>query len=106
MVFDPSKSSVISRDLGRKDWRYLEFSRKIKKKRELSPRNLTPRGMGLIIVRKLDSYHGGGKLMRQSRTGFSVHLHSALVNWHSKKQNGVESFCSKFVYVKQSCEHV
>ena len=79
MVFGPSKPSINNNDFERKDWSCSEFSSSIKKDRELHPRTPTPRGVGFVIIRKVDADHAGDTIRRRSRTGFVVHLHSSPV---------------------------
>ena len=49
--------------------------------RELHPRTPAPRGMGFMIVGKVDADHAGDTVTRRSRTGFIVHLNSAPICW-------------------------
>ena len=67
-----------------------------------------PRGRGFIITAKVDADHASDTVTRRSRTGFLVYVNSALVYWHSKKQNSVESssFGSEFIAMKQCCEYL
>ena len=106
MGFDPSKPSIKNNVFERKDWSCSEFSSTIKKECELHPRTHAPRGMGFAVVGKVDVDHDGDTVVRRSRTGFIVHLNSALVCLYSKKQNSVEasSFGSKFIAMKQLCD--
>ena len=65
IFFDPFKPSINNSDLERNDWSFSEFSRKIQNKSELHPRAPTPIGMGLIIVGKVDTDHGGDSVARR-----------------------------------------
>ena len=55
----------------------------------------------------VDADHASDAVTRRSRTGFLVHLNSALVHWNSKKQTSIESgsFGSEFTAMKQCTEH-
>ena len=108
MDFDPSKPSVNNNDFERKDWCCSQFSSAIKKERELHPRTPTPRGAEFTIVGKVEADHEGDTVARRSRTGLMMHLNSAPVCWHCKKQNVVEtsSFGSEFIAMEQLCEYI
>ena len=62
----------------------------------------------LLINAQVDADHAGDTVTRQSRTGFLVYVNRALVCWHSKKQNSVESssFGSEFMAIKACCEYI
>ena len=66
------------------------------------------RGFGFIINAQVDADHAGDMVPRRSRTGFLVYVNRALVYWHSKKQNSVESssFGSEFMAMKACCEYI
>ena len=66
------------------------------------------RGMGVVIVAKVDADHASDSVTRRSRTGFLVYINCLLVYWSSKKQTIVESslFGSEFIAMKQCCEYI
>jgi len=69
----------------------------------------TPRCLGgkEVDVRMfVDSDHTGDKLTRRSRTGFLIYVHTALIQWLSKKQSTVETsvFGAEFVAMKHGVE--
>ena len=67
-----------------------------------------PRGFGFVLRAKVDADHASDTMTRHSRMGFLAYINSALVHWHSKKQNSVESssFGSEFIAMKQCCEYL
>ena len=64
--------------------------------------------MGSTMRAKVDADHASNTVTRRLRTGFLVHLSSALVYWLSKKQTSVESssFSAEFIAMKQCCEYL
>lgn len=64
--------------------------------------------MGFTIVGKVVTDHASDAVIRRSRTGSIVHLDSAPVYWHSKKQNSDEnsSFSSEFIAMNKLCERI
>ena len=66
------------------------------------------RGIGFVMRAKVDADHAGDTITRRSRTGFIIYLNSAPVYWMSKKQTSIETslFGSKFIAMKQCCEHI
>ena len=77
-------------------------------KESIPPNAPEPRGFGFIVNAQVDADHAGDTITRRSRTGFLVYVNRALVCWHSKKQNSVESssFGSEFMAMKACCEYI
>ena len=107
LVFDPSDPAIDESEFERRDWTSTEFGH-LDGKEVLPPKMPEPRGVGFVMRAKVDADHASDTATRRSRTGFVVHLNSALVCWWSKKQNSVESssFGSEFVAMKQCCEYL
>lgn len=107
LVFDPSDPVVDESKFQQQDWTSSEFGH-VMGKQELPPNMPEPRGLGFTIRAKVDADHASDSVTRRSRTGFLVYINSALVYWHSKKQNCVESssFGSEFCAMKQCCEYI
>ena len=107
MVYDPSQPEIDKAAFERKDWTLSEFGH-LQGIEELPPKMPEPRGVGLIVVAKVDADHAANTITRRSRTGFLVYLNSGLVYWSSKKQTSVESssFSSEFITMKQCCEYI
>eukprot|EP00957_Ditylum_brightwellii_P098191 7481439-Ditylum_brightwellii.AAC.1 len=61
------------------------------------------RGIGFVMRAKVDAYHAGDTITRQSRTGYIVYLNSAPIYWMSKQQTSIETslFGSEFIAMKQ-----
>ena len=105
MIFDPTypdieNSQFVCEDCS--DSAYGEF------KEELTPNDPQPKIIVFTMREFVDSDHAGELTTRQSQTGFVIFLNSALIYWFSKRQTSVEmsSFGSKFIAMKQCCEHV
>ncbi len=107
LVFDPTEPDVNSADFEQRDWSSTEFGH-VEGKEELPPNAPEPRGLGFLIIAKVDADHAADTVTRRSRTGFLVFLNGALIYWFSKKQNSVESssFGSEFIAMKQCCEYI
>lgn len=107
MVFDPSDPVIDESLFERRDWTSTEFGH-LDGEEVLPPKMPEPRGRGFVMYAKVDADHASDTVTRRSRTGFFVYLNSALVCWHSKKQNSVESssFGSEFIAMKQCCEYL
>ena len=54
----------------------------------------------------VDSDHSGDKKNGRSRTGFMVHVDTALIQWYTKKQATIEGavFSAEFVAMKTGVE--
>ena len=54
----------------------------------------------------VESYHAGGKVSCRSRSGFLVYMHTALLQWFSKKRSTVETSVlgAEFVTMKQGID--
>ena len=54
----------------------------------------------------MDSDHAGDKVSHRSRSGFLIHVNTALVQWFSKKQSTVEISVvgAQFVAMKQGID--
>ena len=54
----------------------------------------------------VDSDHAGDKVSCRSRSGFLIHVNTALVQWLSKKQSKVETsvFGAEFVAMKEGID--
>ena len=72
----------------------------------IPPNAPKPLGKAIDLRMFVDSDHVGDKETRRSRTGFLVHVNTALINWYSKKQSTVESctFGAEFVAMKTGIE--
>ena len=107
MVFDPSDPDIDESKYEKMDWASSEFGH-IEGKEELPSNMPEPRGLGFVLRAKVDADHASDTTTRRSRTGFLIYINSALVHWHSKKQNSVESssFGSEFIAMKQCCEYL
>ena len=107
MVFDPSDPDIDLTKYEKKDWASSEFGH-VEGREELSKNMPEPRGLGFTLRAKVDADHATDTITRRSRTGFLVYVNSALVHWHSKKQNSVESssFGAEFIAMKQCCEYL
>ena len=59
-------------------------------------------GRSVQITAFVDSDHTGDLITRQSRTGVLIYMNRALIIWHSKCQNSVETltFGSEFMALK------
>ena len=70
---------------------------------ELPPRMPEPLGNAVDIVCFVNSCdHAGNMVTRRSHPGILIFLQNALIVWHSKKQNTIESssFGSEFVALR------
>ena len=107
MVYDPSDPVVDENDFERRDCASSEFGH-VEGKEEFPTNMPEPRGLEFIMRAKVDTDHASDTVSRQSRTGFLIYLHCALVYWWSKKQTSVElsSFGSDFVAMKECCEYI
>ena len=107
MVFDPTYPELDMSLFEKKDWASSEFGH-IEGQEEVPDNAPEPRGNGFIVHAKVDADLASDTVTRRSRTGFLVWVNSALVYWHSKKQNAVESssFGSEFTAMKQCCEYL
>ena len=107
LVFDPSDPTINEQDFERRDWASSEFGH-VEGKEELPPNMLEPRGMGFMIVAKVDTDHASDTVTRRSRTGILVYLNCSLIHWWSKKQASIESssFGAEFIAMKQCCEYL
>jgi hypothetical protein len=85
LVFDDSYVQVD--DGPNKDWR--EFYPNVIE--DVPPNETELRGKAVQMIAFVDSDHAGDLLTRHSRTRVLVYLNRALIVWHSKKQNSVES---------------
>ena len=72
----------------------------------IPPNTPDPRGKSVDLHMWVDSDHEGDKMTRQSRTGYSIFLNTALIDWLSKKQATIESsvFGAKFIAMKTGVE--
>jgi len=107
LVFDLSDPVVDENDFELCDWTTSEFGH-LQGKEELPPNMLEPRGLGFVMLAKVDLDHAADTTTHCSCTGFLVFLNCALVYWLSKKQTSIESssFGSEFVAMKQCCEYL
>ena len=107
LVFDPSDPTINEQDFERRDWASSEFGH-VEGKEELPPNMPEPRGMGFMIVAKVDADHASDTVTRRSRTGILVYLNCSLIHWWSKKQASIESssFGAEFIAMKQCCEYL
>ena len=70
MVFDPTYPSIDNDDFPRHDWEKHYGDVK-----EVIPTNTpTPQGKGFDMIRYVDAYLAGDKVIRRSRTGFVIHF--------------------------------
>ncbi len=107
LVYDPSDPVIDESKFEAKDWTSSEFGH-IDGKEEIPANMPEPRGLGFVIVAKVDSDHASDTVTRRSRSGMFVWINNSLVHWWSKKQNSVEtsSFGSEFTAMKQCCEYL
>ena len=87
MYFDPRKK-IISEDILQKfDWEdfYPDTCEPILLD---MPR---PRGKSVSNHYFVDTNHSGDNTTRRSMTGVIIFCNRALIKWHSKRQNGVET---------------
>jgi hypothetical protein len=102
IVFDPTYPTINMDDFPKSDWE--RFYGDVK---EVIPENAPPpRGLPVIVRIFVDADHAGEQMTRRSRTGYIMFLNSAVVNWYSKKQGGIEgaSFGSELMAMKTACE--
>ena len=102
MTFDPNDNVVYETKYEPKDWTSSEFGH-VQGQEELAPNRPQPRGLGVSMRAKVDSYHASDTVARRSRTGLLVWLNYYLIYWLFNKHTGVESsrFGSKFKDMKQ-----
>ena len=107
LVFDPSDPLINEQDFEKKDWASSEFGH-VEGKEDLPPNMPEPRGLGFMIVAKVDADHASDTVTRRSRTGILVYLNCSLIHWWSKKQASIESssFGAEFIVMKQCCEYL
>ena len=107
LVFDPSNPLINELDFEKKDWASSEFGH-VEGKEDLPPNMPEPRGLGFMIVAKVDADHASDTVTRRSRTGILVYLNCSLIHWWSKKQASIESssFGAEFIVMKQCCEYL
>ena len=77
--------------------------------KEVIPTNaLEPEGKEVDICMCVESDQAGDNVSYRSRSGFLIHVNTALVQWYSKKQSTVETsvFCVEFVALKQGIHAV
>ena len=67
-----------------------------------------PLGNEVTLLMFVDSDHAGDKSDRRSRTGFTIFIHMAMINWHIKKQSTDEGavFGAEFLAMKQGVEYL
>ena len=61
-----------------------------------------PRGRAVTTTAYVDASHAANKVTRRSHTGYILFVNKALILWHSKRQNTVESstFFSEFIVMR------
>jgi hypothetical protein len=66
------------------------------------------RGVSVVTSCFVDSDHAGCQLTRRSHTGVIIFVNNALILWHSKRQNTVESssFGSEFVALRMAVDMI
>ena len=107
LVFNPSDPTINEQDFEKKDWTSSEFGH-VEGKEELPPNMPEPRGVGFMIITKVDADLASNTVTRRSRTGILVYLNCSLIHWWSKKQTSIESssFGAELIAMKQCCEYL
>ena len=85
IVFDPLKLIIDNSSFKKKDESCLEFSSIIKKKCKLYLSIPAHRGMGFIIIIKVDADYTRDTVTYKSRTEFILYLSNVPVYWYLKK---------------------
>ena len=107
LIFNPSDPTTNEQDFEQKDWTSSEFGH-VEGKEELPPNMPEPRGVGFMIITKVDADLASNTVTRRSRTGILVYLNCSLIHWWSKKQTSIESssFGAELIAMKQCCEYL
>jgi hypothetical protein len=104
IFFDPDHPQISESRFKKFDWE--DFYKGVEE--EIPPNLPEARGNYVYTHCFVDANHAAYKSTRKSQTGILMFLNKAPVNWHSKKQNGVESstFGSEFIALKNGLELV
>jgi hypothetical protein len=104
MVFDETEPAI---DQSR--FRVVDWSEFYPDAVEAIPQDAPePRGVSVVTSCFVDSDHAGCRLTRRSHTGVIIFVNNALILWHSKRQNTVESstFGSEFVALRMAVDMI
>jgi hypothetical protein len=104
MVFDEMEPAI---DQSR--FRVVDWSEFYSDAEEAIPRDAPElRGISVVTSCFVDSDHAGCRLTRRSHTGVIIFVNNALILWHSKRQNTVESstFGSEFVALQMAVDMI
>ncbi len=87
LCMDPTYLDIDDKQFPVMDWK--EFYGEITK--HIPPNFPKPLGKAVGLCMFIDSNHAGDTQTRRSCGGFLIYINTALVDWHSKQQNTIET---------------